>query len=213
MVRISHNVPYVAGDIFRDLRDGVRTTHHTGFESDLSGRGQPPLAFYKKTLMHGYQTATGVLMPFRELVIVTSPDRLNPVVHALTTAPFGVPVRGVALQICQCHWCFLSPNMAGPGRGCHQLSEYGRFFARDSHHNTDMVLVGSNLAGRVHHSATSSHGRCACHRLTTLLTTWRRSCGNAVKYRPSDVCPPPPPPFPPPCLTHLFCGECRCLSW
>ena len=83
-----------SGDIFRDLHDGERTAHHAGFQADLHGRGQPPLAFYLRALAHGYQSVAGApSKPFEEMVVVTSPDRLNPVVRALQRARLRVPVR------------------------------------------------------------------------------------------------------------------------
>jgi hypothetical protein len=69
-----------SGDIFTNWRNGHRTVHHSGYESTMASRGQPPLSFYLRALAHRPPPRR---RPYDELVLVTSPDRSNPVIHAL----------------------------------------------------------------------------------------------------------------------------------
>lgn len=48
-----------SGDIFTHWKDGARaaSAHHSGYESGMGDRGQPPLAFYTAAMAHAATTA------------------------------------------------------------------------------------------------------------------------------------------------------------
>jgi len=70
-----------SGDLFTTWRDGARTFNHTGYNSDMSSRGQPPLGFYLQAMAHALPPPP---QPAGTVLLVTSPDIANPVVKALT---------------------------------------------------------------------------------------------------------------------------------
>ena len=70
-----------SGDIFTAWKDGERTFNHSGYNSEMSSRGQPPLGFYMRVMEHLLPKPP---QPAGTAVLVTSPDRANPVVKALS---------------------------------------------------------------------------------------------------------------------------------
>ena len=67
-----------SGDLFTAWRNGNRTFTHAGYNSQMSGRGQPPLGFYLRAMAHRQEESA-----LASTVLVTSPDRASPVVRAL----------------------------------------------------------------------------------------------------------------------------------
>jgi hypothetical protein len=69
-----------SGDLFTDWKDGERIFTHKGYNSDMSHRGQPPLAFYLRAMAHALPAPPE---PPGVVYLVTSPDLANPVVKLL----------------------------------------------------------------------------------------------------------------------------------
>lgn len=69
-----------SGDLFTSWKDGARTFNHSGYNSEMGSRGQPPLGFYYRVMAHALPAD-----PHRPstVVLVTSPDLASPVVRAL----------------------------------------------------------------------------------------------------------------------------------
>ena len=100
-----------SGEIFTNWQNGSHLTTHGGFQHEPWSRGQPPLSFYAAVAAHAHpgaakqpsSTPSPAASGFYDAaVLATSPDRSNPVAHALlqrpgdgsvVSPPLGLPLR------------------------------------------------------------------------------------------------------------------------
>ena len=80
-----------SGEIFTNWIDGKHVHTHAGFQHDPWTRGQPPLSFYRAAMAHhqalkregGGGSGQGAAAARARAMVVTAPDRANPVVAPL----------------------------------------------------------------------------------------------------------------------------------